>query len=245
MNDNQQIPLSFQVRRNDNFEQFVVGNNQLAFTTIRGFLESVDPGVGAQARANSVRSLYLKGDSGCGKTLLLNAICNQAREKGLIAIYLPLKHLIKQGGSPPADIQGVEVLCVDDIDALSGNPAWEEAVFHYFNQIRAHSGHVISAGRQGPEHLSVGLPDLRSRLAWGEVHGLKVLADKDKKIVLQEHARRQGVEVAEEVINYLLKYGRRDLKSLLSVLDDLQQTAFAEKRTPSVPLLRNILKNHI
>lgn len=243
MSDNPQIPLSFRPRRNDNFEQFVVGKNQIAYAAAKHFLQAQEDSSSNVGGANNSRFLYLKGDPGSGKSLLLNAVCNQAREMGRVAIYLSIRHLINQGSEPPADLQGIEVLCLDDVDALVGNTVWEEAVFHYLNRMRAEAGYVILAGRQGPGHLAITLPDLRSRLAWGEVHGLKVLADYDKKNVLQQHARVQGVEVADEVLNYLLKYGRRDMKSLLTTLDTLQQKAFAAKRALTVPLLREVLKN--
>jgi len=242
MSDNPQIPLSFRPRRNDNFEQFVVGKNQIAFAAAKHFLETPENSL-SHAIVASHRFLYLKGDSGSGKSLLLNAVCNQARESGRVAIYLSIRHLINQGSKPPADLEGIEVLCLDDVDSLAGNAAWEEAVFHYLNRMRAQAGYVILAGRQGPGHLAISLPDLRSRLAWGEVHRLKVLADYDKKNVLQQHARVQGVEVPDEVLNYLLKHGRRDMKSLLSALDTLQQKAFAAKRAPTIPLLREVLIN--
>ena len=243
MSDNPQIPLSFRPRRNEKFEQFVIGKNQIAFAAAKNFLEAHEDLQKRPGSLNNNRFRYLKGDSGSGKSLLLNAVCNQAREMGQVAIYLSIRHLIDRGGVPPADFQGVEVLCLDDLDALAGNADWEEAVFHYLNQMRACSGYVIMAGLQGPGRLDITLPDLRSRLAWGEVHGLKVLADYDKKTVLQQHARAQGVDVPEEVLNYLLKYGRRDMKSLLISLNALQQKAFAAKRAPTVPLMREVLKN--
>ncbi len=243
MTDTPQIPLSFKARRNDGFEDFVIGNNQLAYASAKNFLQFHE-NPKATISPLSRRFLYLKGDSGSGKTLLLNAVSNQARSLGKLAIYLPLRHLIDQGGVPPTDLRGVELLCLDDLDALVGKPQWEEAVFHYLNQMRTQAAYVILAGRQGPGNLNIELPDLRSRLAWGEVHGLKILAEDDKKLVLQQHARSQGAEVPDEVLNYLLKYGKRDMKSLLRVLNSLQQQAFAAKRSLTVPLLREVLKNN-
>lgn len=247
MTDNPQIPLSFKSRRKDSFENFIIGNNELAFRSAKNFLqchENNDSSVSPTISPLNRRFLYLKGDSGSGKTLLLNAACNQARTLGKVAIYLPLRHLIDRRGTPPEDFRGVELLCLDDLDALSGEPQWEEAVFHYLNQMRAQAAYVMLAGRQGPGNLNIELPDLRSRLAWGEVYGLKVLPDHDKKRVLQQHAKSHGAEVADEVLNYLLKYGKRDMKSLLLVLSTLQQQAFAAKRSLTVPLLREVLKQH-
>jgi len=243
MTDNPQIPISFKSRRNNSFEDFIIGKNQLAYASAKNFLAGDENNSEANIPL-SRRFLYLKGDSGSGKTLLLNAVCNQARSLEKVAIYLPLQRLIAQPGAPPADLRGVDLLCLDDLDALAGHPQWEEAVFHYLNQMRTQSAHVILAGRQGPGNLKIELPDLRSRLAWGEVHGLKVLADYDKALVLQQHAISQGAEAPDDVVNYLLKHGKRDMKYLLRVFDTLQQHAFAAKRSLTIPLLREVLKNH-
>lgn len=239
---NPQIPLSFKSRRNASFEDFVIGNNQLAYASAKDFLQCHENDNTTNSPL-SRRFLYLKGDSGSGKTLLLHAVCNHARSLGKVVIYLPLRHLISQRGTPPADFRGVDLLCLDDLDALTGEPQWQEAVFHYLNQMRSQAAYVMLAGRQGPGNLKIELADLHSRLAWGEVSGLKVLADYDKKLVLQQHARSQGAEVPDEVLNYLLKYAKRDMKSLLRVLSLLQQKAFSAKRATTVPLLREVLKN--
>ncbi len=237
MTESPQIPLSFRPRKNDNFEDFVIGENQVAVAAVRQLIEpTLD---------NPASVIYLKGDAGSGKSLLLNAACNRARELGQSAIYLPLKHLLSKP-APPREITGADVLCIDDVEAMAANDSWELFVFHLLNQLRSSNTRVLLAGRQGPEHSGIVLPDLQSRLAWGEVFGLKVLTDIDKKVVLRKYASAHGVEVVDEVLNYLLRYGRRDMKYLLATLNELQQAAFSSKRAPTVPLLRTVIKqqNH-
>lgn len=236
MSGSLQIPLSFRPRRNDSLEDFIVGQNKVAVAALEQFLEHSSAGV--------AKAIYLKGDSGSGKTLLLNAFANKARELGLTAMYLPLKHLLAKSSSPPDEIAGIDVVCIDDIEAVAANSEWEVAIFHLLNQIRSSGGRVVLAGRQGPEHSGIVLPDLQSRLAWGEVYGLKILTDIDKKTVLQKYARTHGVELADEVVHYLLRHGRRDMKYLIATTEALQQAAFASKRAATIPLLRTIMERN-
>jgi len=233
MNETLQIPLSFQPRRNDSFDDFVPGQNQVAVAAVQSFIEP--------ALADSIAAIYLKGDSGSGKTLLLNAVSNKARELGQVAMYLPLNHLLAKSTSPPQDLAGVDILCVDNLESIAGNNTWEVALFHLLNQMHSGNGKVIIAGRQGPEHSGIVLPDLQSRLAWGEVHGLKVLRDIDKQAVLKSRSLSHGLELGDDVIHYLLRYGRRDMKYLLLTIDAFRQAAFASKRAPTVPLLRTVM----
>ncbi len=236
MSGSPQIPLSFRPRRNDSLEDFIVGQNKVAVAALVQFIE--------QADAEVAKVIYLKGDSGSGKTLLLNALANKARELGLTAMYLPLKHLLTKSSSPPDEVSGIDIVCIDDIEVVADNSEWEVAIFHLLNQIRSSGGRVVLAGRQGPGYSGIVLPDLQSRLAWGEVYGLKVLTDIDKKVVLQKYALTHGVELADEVIHYLLRHGRRDLKYLIETTEALQQAAFASKRAATVPLLRTIMERN-
>jgi len=241
MIDTPQIPLSFRARRNDSFEQFVIGPNQLALTALKAFGQALsDYTIGDSGWQHM---LYLKGDTGTGKSFLLNALGNQARQAGRMVIYLPLTYLLENDSIPPTDLQGVDLLCIDGIDSLGSRLDWQEAVFHYYNQMRASGGYIVAAGRQGPANVNIQLPDLRSRLAWGETHSLLPLSDPEKILVLQHHAQQGGAVINKEVLNYLLKQSKRDLKSLLHRLDLLQEKSFAVKRAASIPLLKEVLKN--
>ncbi|VEI48744.1 DNA replication initiation factor [Actinobacillus equuli] len=90
----------------------------------------------------------------------------------------------------------LDVICLDDLQVVAGDEAWELAIFNLFNQIREQqglfgSGHktllLISADCP-PHQLKINLPDLRSRLTWGEVYQLNDLTDDQKRIILQRNA---------------------------------------------------------
>ncbi|HEX7689711.1 MAG TPA: DnaA regulatory inactivator Hda, partial [Burkholderiaceae bacterium] len=83
--------------------------------------------------------------------------------------------------------------------------------------------------------------DLRTRLGWGGVHAVRPLAEGDMRVALREEARRRGIVLADEVLDYLLTRFARDLKSLMHLLHRLDGFALAEKRAVTVPLLRRML----
>jgi DnaA family protein len=226
-----QIPLQLEPRRPDRFEDFVAGPNQNIFLAVRQLLE--EPG----------SSLFLSGPQGSGKSHLLNALCHAAREKGLGAFYIALKQLPEEAAAGLAGLQGLDLVCVDDLDGVAGNSTWENALFTCFNEVRSANGRLVVSSRSPLSSLQFGLSDLESRLAWGLRLNLQSLDDDGKLQVLRRRAQALGIELPQDVQHYLIKHSRRDMGSLLSMLERLKQAAFVAKRRITVPLAREIISS--
>ena len=138
-------------------------------------------------------------------------------------------------------LQVLDLVCVDDLDHVAGNPVWEQALFRCFNDLRDAGGCLLVSSSQPLASLPIRLPDLASRLAWGVRQNLLPPDDAGKLEVLQQRARTLRIEVPRDVQNYLLRYGRRDMVSLLTALERLKDAAFAGKRKITVPLAREVL----
>ena len=66
-----------------------------------------------------------------------------------------------------------ELVCLDDLQAVIGNSEWEIALFDLFNRIKANGKTLlVVSAEQSPTALPVKLPDLASRLKWGESYQL-------------------------------------------------------------------------
>ncbi|HET6592559.1 MAG TPA: DnaA/Hda family protein, partial [Xanthomonadales bacterium] len=135
----------------------------------------------------------------------------------------------------------LDLVCVDDLDCVAGNPLWEQALFRCFNELRDAGGRLLVSSSQPLSSLPIQLPDLASRLAWGVRQALLPPDDSGKLEVLQQRALTLRIEVPLDVQQYLLRYGRRDMASLLTALERLKDAAFADKRKITVPLAREVL----
>jgi DnaA family protein len=226
-----QIPLQLEARRPDRFEDFIAGPNKNALAAVQLLLD--EPG----------GSLFLSGPDGSGKSHLLNALCHAARERGLAAFYIALKRLPEEAAASLEGLQVLDLVCVDDLDCVAGNPVWENALFACFNEVRAARGRLLVSSRLPLASLDIGLPDLASRLAWGVCQNLNLPDDDGKLEILKQRARTLRIEIPEDVQNYLLKYSKRDMPSLLQALELLKDAAFISKRKITVPLAREVLKN--
>ena len=93
--------------------------------------------------------LYLWGTHGSGKSHVLQGCC-QAVTSTQSAIYLPLA-LLKEWG--PQSLEGLEeqtLICIDDIETITGDKAWEEALFHLYNRIKDPSNLLYISGAHSP-----------------------------------------------------------------------------------------------
>jgi DnaA family protein len=225
-----QIPLQLEPRRNGRFEDFVAGPNATAVEALRSLCDEA----GA--------SLFLHGPAGSGKTHLLNAACIAARDHGQTAFYLGLSHVPEDAGQSLQGLESVGLVCIDDLHLVAGQAGWEEALFHFINRLREAGGCLAVASRKRLSALPLGLPDLASRLAWGLRLELAPLEDDDKRKVLRRQAHALGIDMPDEVADYLLRHGERSVASLAGIVERLQHAAFTEKRRVTVPLARQVLK---
>jgi len=220
-----QLPLRIGLRDGATLANFLAGPNAAAVAA----LESADEPF-----------LYLWGGAGTGKSHLLQALCHQFSAAGGAPVYLPLS----DGALAPELCEGLEAMplvCLDDVQAVAGNPEWETALFHFYNRIREAGGRLVVAGTAPPGQLGVSLPDLRSRLGWGPVFHLQPLSDDEKIEALSLRARARGIELSADVARYLMRRYRRDTHGLFELLDQLDRASLAAQRRLTIPFVRELL----
>ena len=58
---------------------------------------------------------------------------------------------------------------------------------------------------------------------------------------MRAHARARALELGEEIVAYLLRHARRDMASLIGILDALDRYSLEQKRPVTLPLLKAAL----
>ncbi len=114
-------------------------------------------------------------------------------------------------------------------------------LFNTYNQLKAANEKLITAGLHAPTQMNL-RDDLATRLAWGLVYQLQSLSDVEKTEALKNHATERGICLPDEVIAYCLRYLRRDLPTLMSVLSALDEWSLTEKKPVTVPMLKKLLR---
>jgi DnaA family protein len=224
---NAQLPLALRWPADQRLEGFV------------GHSEARDAVAALAADAGGV-PLYLVGPAGSGKTHLLLAACAAAESAGRQAHYVPLGAC---AGRVADAVEGrrADIVCVDGLDAVAGDRADEEALFHLHNRVRDAGGALLYAARVAPAELPPGLPDLRSRLGQARRLRLAPLDEAGRRAALVQRAARRGLELDDAVLDYLFRRVGRDLGTLGALLDRLDRESLAAQRRITVPFLRAVM----
>lgn len=191
------------------------------------------------AAGHSGEGCWLWGAKATGKTHLLQAVCEKAGDR---SVYLPLKMLAEAG---PGILDGLatrELLCIDDVDQVSGAQDWDVGFFNLFNEMQETGGQLIVAARAAPRECGFALADLTSRMSRLPVFQLQALDEQQRAAALQLRARHRGLELPDETAAYLLKRSRRDMASLYELLDKLDLEALRAQRRLTIPFVRDVLQ---
>lgn len=228
----EQLPVNFEFRANQTFDDFYPGSNQ----EILGQLKKTVTGTGEQF-------IFLWGNAGHGKSHLLQACCHKASNQGFSAFYLDLVDPVSTDPELFTGLENFGIVCLDNIDALAGREDWELVFFNFFNQHRDRSHRLILSASCAPSTLAFTLPDLQTRINWGLSLKIQALDDNDKIAVLTYKARQKGFEISPQVAGFLLTHYDRNLPSLWLMLDKLDWSSLAAKRKLTIPFLKQILEN--
>lgn len=222
----QQIPLNLRLRAEATFDNFIAVGNESIVHNLRQAGEQY---------------IYLWGEQASGKTHLLQALCHQFWLENKSAAYIPL--LDDEISEPEIllGLESMELVCLDDLQAISGKANWETAVFNLYNALREEGGRLLVSATTAPNLIGLQLADLTSRLNWGVVFQIMCLQDEAKVTVLQGRAEQLGLTLSREVADYLLKRSPRDMASLFALLNQLDTASLTAQRRLTIPFVRQYL----
>ncbi len=228
---NQQLPLPIHQIDEHTFENFYADNNLLLLDSLRKNTQQIlQP------------FFYIWGGKGCGKSHLLRAFNNQYLTEQRAAIYVPLTKSRYFSPAVLENLEQQELVCLDDLHTVMDDPEWEMAVFDLFNRIKSEGKTLLLISADvSPSALKVQLPDLASRLKWGEIYQLAPLTDAQKLEVLQKNARQRGIELPGETAQFLLKRLDRDTHTLLQALEKLDKASLQAQRNLTIPFVKETL----
>lgn len=227
---NEQLPLGLQLRPSARFSGFVPGRQHELYRQLQQV-----------AAGDAAGPLYCWGRPGTGKTHLLQASCHHAGEHGRSAAYLSLRDAPQLAPAVLGGWESFALVCLDDIEAVAGQPVWEEALFHLYNRLHENAGALLVSAAVAPAQLPIQLPDLVSRLAAGPVYQLHPLDEADSLEAMRRRARQRGFELPEDTARYLLKRLPRDLPALMALLERLDTASLAAQRRLTVPFVKSVL----
>lgn len=177
--------------------------------------------------------LYLWGNSGCGRSHLLQASIARARARRP-AFFLTAHDI---ADSLPDEENAL--LAIDDVERLA--PESQIALFNAFNRARAKGHSLLLSGSTAPLGLKL-REDLRTRIGQSLIFEVRPLDDETRAAILHSLAERRGLRLSGEVAGFMLNHGRRDPPGMAAAIDALDAASLEHKRPITLPLLRELMR---
>ena len=231
------------------FSNFVPGeSNKLARSA--GVAISANPGT------TIFNPLFVHGRSGVGKTHLLHAIGNEvlAKHPQARVLYIPSNLFQVQYSQAYLDnkindfihfYQSVDVLLIDDVHELAGKTGTQNVFFHIFNHLHQTGKQIVFTCDRAPKDLA-GMEDrLLTRFKWGLTAEMLAPDYQLRLDILKNKIQREGLEFPEEVVAYIARNVKDNVRSLEGIITSLMAHSIINGQEIDLALCRKVVENAV
>ncbi|MDG1120817.1 MAG: DnaA/Hda family protein [Glaciecola sp.] len=247
-----QLPLPIELPSYQTLDNFYFEDNELLHDALVNLT--------VHAEQPHTQLLLIHGGSHSGKTHLATALYHSALQQKLSVCYLDMAELFApeilsvynamQGDENAesiymellANYDQHELLIVENIHIVADQISLQIALFDLINRCIESKASMLLTSALGPTNNEFELPDLRSRLTWGQVYQLEGLSDAGLEKVVTDYVAMKGLNMQAAAINYLLKFTVRDIAHIQTVLGKLDQLALSEQKAITIPLIKKALR---
>lgn len=228
------IKIESQLNSNYNFENFLEGDsNRLARSA--GMAVANKPG------GTSFNPLLIFGGVGLGKTHLAHAIGLEIKDKhpNKTVLYISAEKFTQQyiesvKKNTRNDFihfyQLIDVLIIDDVQFLSGKSGTQDVFFHIFNHLHQNGKQVVLTSDKAPVDMQDIEQRLLSRFKWGLSAELQSPDFETRISILKNRLYRDGVEISEDIIEFVAKNIKTNIRELEgSIISLIAQSSFNKK----------------
>ena len=219
---------------------------------------SISEAIASDPRCKTFNPLFLFGNTGVGKTHLIQAIGIRIKEKNPNArvLYVPARLLESQYvaavAAKPSRInefinfyQSIEVLIVDDIQDLMHKPGTQNAFFHIFNHLHQNQRQIILSSDCAPADLKEMPERLLSRFKWGMTCQLEAPDYELRRSVLEQRAAQDGLKIPADVLDYIAANITSSIRELEGIVVSLLAYATVLNREITLDLAQSVLANAV
>ncbi len=227
------------------FNNFVEGEcNRLARSA--GYAVANSPG------GTAFNPLLIYGDSGLGKTHLAQAIGIEVKEKypEKTVLYVNANKFQTQfvdsiRNNNKNDFlhfyQMIDVLVIDDVHEFAGKEKTQDTFFHIFNHLHQSGKQLVLTSDKPPVELQGLEQRLLSRFKWGLSADLQSPDFETRIAILKKKIYNDGIEMPEEVIEYIASHITDNIRELEGALISLLAQSTLNKKEITLDLTREMI----
>ncbi len=248
---NEKADSEYDDRENqDTFDTFVVGSSN-KFAHAAAIAVAANPG-------GDYNPLFIYGNSGLGKTHLLNAICHEIRRNNpdMNIIYTrgedftsELVHYIAYAPNNIIDFhnkyRNADVLLIDDIQFIAGKVATQEEFFHTFNALKNAGNQIVLTSDIPPKEIATLDDRLRNRFEWGIIADIQPPDLETRMAIIKRKAENLGLEMPNEVVEYIAQRLKDNIRQLEGAVKKMQAYVTMQGMPVSITTAQAAIKDII
>lgn len=243
------VKIESQLNPNYSFDNFLEGDsNRLARSA--GLAVAKKPG------GTSFNPLLVFGGVGLGKTHLAHAIGVEIKDKypEKTVLYISAEKFTQQyiesvKKNTRNDFihfyQLIDVLIIDDVQFFSGKSGTQDVFFHIFNHLHQNGKQVILTSDKAPVDMQDIEQRLLSRFKWGLSAELQSPDYETRISILKNKLYRDGVEMPEEIIDYVAKNIKSNVRELEGAVISLIAQSSFNKKEVTLDLAQQIVEKFV
>jgi len=249
---NKELPLeNYYINRDDNlnprytFDNFIVGPfNELAFAAAQAVIKK--PGI-------VYNPLFIYGNTGHGKTHLIQAIGNHIKGAGRKVFYITSEKFGQefvnalQTNKPnffKEKYRKYDVLIMDDIQFMSGKIKTQEELFHLFNHLYDNNRQIIFSSDKHPTYIQDLEERLRSRFSAGMVVDIPAPEAESRVAIIKSKVSQSNFELPDEIVDFLAYSLTGNIRELEGIINSVVCQSQLKDRQLSLNEVKNFIKNN-
>jgi chromosomal replication initiator protein len=243
------VKIESQLNPSYSFENFLEGDsNRLARNA--GIAVANKPG------GTSFNPLLIFGGVGLGKTHLAHAIGVDIKDKypEKTVLYISAEKFTQQYIDSVKKnnrndfihfYQIIDVLIIDDVQFLSGKTGTQDVFFHIFNHLHQNGKQVILTSDKAPVDMQDIEQRLLSRFKWGLSAELQTPDFETRVSILKNKLYRDGVEMPDDIIEYVAKHIKTNVRELEGAIISLIAQSSFNKKEITINLAKDIVEKFV
>ncbi|MCQ2488382.1 MAG: chromosomal replication initiator protein DnaA [Clostridia bacterium] len=228
------------------FDNFIVGNsNRFAYAASQAV---------ASTPGQAYNPLFIYGNSGLGKTHLLNAICTEIRKNNPNSkiIYIRCEDFTNEL------IQSIErktttqfhdkyrtadILLIDDIQFLAGKTQTQEEFFHTFNKLYEENKQIVLTSDRPPKEIALLEDRIKGRFEWGLLADIQPPDIETRMAIIKRKASDLNLSLPDEVVQYIAEKIKSNVRQLEGAVKKLNALCTISGHEPTVILAQKAIKD--